>query len=367
MPKDKKKSELALARKGKVGHISIIGDIGWDWFGMSYKGFRDKIDELGDVSLVEVDITSRGGVVVDGVAIMNTLIELGVPVHVYVNGEAASIATVIAMGGDKIFMPDNSLFFVHKPLNGLLGNADDMRKMADDLDKFETAIVNSYMRHFKGKEEEIKALMTGETWMTADEVADKFNNVTVLSSGGQQAAAHSDPVAVFGDPKASNQFLNGDTVPTEEGNNNEEVAMTPEEKAQMIKETAEAVVASLKEQGLVAAKATEAVPATEVPSKPDAKKVDVPFEGDMSDPEAVKAHAQKVKMAEIQASADMSTSAGVMAYHEALAKLTKTEEVPDAGSVPSNADASTGLHGAEPATFTPEACSDTVKRMTGQK
>lgn len=335
MPKDKPKSELALAREGKVGKISIIGDIGWDWFGMSYKGFRQELDRLGKINLIELDITSNGGIVTDGVAMMNALVEKDVPVHVYVNGIAASIATVIAMAGDRIFIPDNSLFFLHKPLNMVVGNADEMRKMADDLDKFETAIVNSYQRHFKGTDEEIQALMTADTWMTASEVADKFSNVTVIESGEQEAAAHGDPLEIFGDviqhqetilDKAVNKVRN-----RVNGNDPKEVDMpiTPEERQELedgiVAKTTTSIIAALKESGVIKEQEDDPAPVA---------KVEVPFEGDMTKPEDVQAHADKVALAELQASADMNTLAGVVAYQDALAKHQGRKEI-----VPASAQA----------------------------
>jgi len=229
-----KKSALAIAREGKVGKISILGDIGWDWFGMSYRGFKQELKALGKVDMIELEINSPGGVVTDGTAIMNALMEHGATIHTYINGYAASIASVIAMAGDKIFMPDNALMFVHKPLTGLIGNAEDMRKVADGLDKFEDAIVNSYRKHFKGTDEEIKTLMAAETWMTADEVDDKFSNVTVIRTSEQKVAAHSGPLEVLGDigmPKET--ILDGaiNAVRNRVTNNKEDdMPMTPEEK-----------------------------------------------------------------------------------------------------------------------------------------
>ena len=160
MAKDKPKSELALARVGKVGKISIVGVVGWDYFGVSYVSFKQQLADLGAVNILEVDITSDGGIVTDGVAIMNALVQHEATVHININGMAASIASVIAMAGDRIFMPTNSLLMVHKPLSGLFGNADDLRQQADVLDKFESTLVASYARHFSGTEDEIKALMT---------------------------------------------------------------------------------------------------------------------------------------------------------------------------------------------------------------
>jgi len=314
----KEKSELVLAREGKVGKLSIVGDIGWDWFGVDYPMFKSQLSDLGDVDILEVEINSPGGIVTDGVAMFNALREHPAPVHIYVVGMAGSIASVIAMAADRLFIPDNALVFIHKPLNGLMGNADDMRKMADDLDKFESALTNSYMRLFKGSEDEIEAMMSGDTWLTAEEMDDKFNSVTVISSKGGDAVAKCDIVAELGDivaiPKESavdravnavrHRVINQVDDP-------KEVDMTPEQIQAMVDAVADATASAV----VVALDKKDTPPAKE----PEAK-IDVPFVGDMQNLEDVEAHAKKVEVAEIQAAADMTTVAGVQAYHAALAK-----------------------------------------------
>jgi ATP-dependent Clp protease protease subunit len=346
-----KKSALAIAREGKVGKISIVGDIGWDWFGMSYRGFKQELKALGKVDMIELEINSPGGIVTDGTAIMNALSEHGAVIHTYINGQAASIASVIAMAGDKIFMPDNALMFVHKPLNLMIGNAEDMRKMADDLDKFETAIVNSYRRHFKGTDEEIKALMAAETWMTADEVDEKFSNVVVVRTKEQKAAAHSDPLEILGDvgmpsetilDRAVNAVRNRVT-----NNKEEDMPMTPEEKTELVTETTASVVAALKEAGVI--KDEQEAPA---PSN----KVEVAFEGDMDNPEHVTAHIAKVEAAQMKASVDWNDPASVRKYQAFLAQ--KEPAAPATNSVvkPGKADASEEK-------FTSEAKEAAVERM----
>jgi len=361
-----------MAREGKVAKLSIVGDIGWDYFGVSYQGFKNMLKDVGDANVVEVEINSNGGVVTDGVAIMNSLAELDASVHVYVNGMAASIASVIAMAGDKIFIPSNSLLMVHKPLNGLFGNADDMRKMAEDLDKFETALVNSYMRHFKGTEAEIKALMTDETFLTADEVEDKFNNVTVMKQE-LEAVAHCDPVAILGDIGIPTETLldravnavRAKTQPTTATPKEDDMPISPED----MKAIADMVVASLKED-TPAEEVVDEVPAEEVKEETPDVEIDVvvneiAFEGDMDSAEDVQAHLAKVQLAEVKASADMTTSAGVMAYHKALSKLQGKEEAP--AGPQSNVTPSTQVSGQEINDFSPEAISASVARMTKKK
>lgn len=346
---DKKhKSELVLAREGKIGKLSIIGDVGWDWFGKSYKAFKKELDDLGKLDLIEVEINSPGGVVTDGVAIFNALSQHDAVVHTYISGQAASIASVIAMAGDKVFMPDNAMFFVHKPLNWLVGNADDMRKMADDLDKFETTLVNSYKKHFKGDEEEIKSLMQAETWMTADEVEEKFNNVVVMKTGEQKVAAHSEPLAILGEIQVPQETLLDKAVNalrTRVTENKQEVdmPMTPEEKAELVQEVTASVVAALK-------------PAEE-PKKEEPKALEIAFEGDMDKPEDVLAHAEKLKKAQIRAAVNWNDLESVKAYHKAIAPEAKAQPTTNAAPVTAKA-------GGEQEKFTAEDKAKAVEAMT---
>jgi len=361
MPKNKdKKSELAIARKGKVGKISIIGDIGWDYFGVSYKTFKQQLKDLGKVDMLEVEINSLGGIVTDGVAMLNALKESGVTVHTYINGVAASMGSVLAMAGDRIFVPDNSLMFVHKPLNMVIGNADDMRKMADDLDKFENAIVNSYQSHFKGSEDEMKTLMKEDTWLTADEVADKFNNVTVIATGEQEAAAHGEPLEILGDVVNHQETILDravNKVRNKVQNKPEEVEMTPEEIKEMkegiVAETTTSVLDALKEAGVIKDKADE------VKSEPKKEVEEASFEGDADDEEAVQAHLDALADKKLKDAVDWSDPESVAKYQKA--KFGKKEPS-------TNASVQTTVLGKEEdGKFTAEAKEAAIKRMTNTK
>jgi ClpP class serine protease len=91
---------------------------------------------------------------------------------VYIDGLAASIASVIAMAGDKIIMPKNAMMMIHKCWTIALGNADDMRKMADDMDKIDESIIAAYVEKTGMETDDIIELMTDETWMTAQDALD---------------------------------------------------------------------------------------------------------------------------------------------------------------------------------------------------
>ena len=382
MPKNKdKKSELAIARKGKVGKISIIGDIGWDYFGVSYKTFKQQLKDLGKVDMLEVEINSLGGIVTDGVAMLNALKESGVTVHTYINGVAASMGSVLAMAGDRLFVPDNSLMFVHKPLNMVIGNADDMRKMADDLDKFENAIVNSYQSHFKGSEDEMKTLMKEDTWLTADEVADKFNNVTVIATGEQEAAAHGEPLEILGDVVSHQETILDravNKVRNKVQNKPEEVEMTPEEIKEMkegiVAETTTSVLDALKEAGVIkdADAEAKAKADAEAKAKADAEAkakagaeakakadAEASFEGDADDEEAVQAHLDALADKKLKDAVDWSDPESVAKYQKA--KFGKKEPS-------TNASVQTTVLGKEEdGKFTAEAKEAAIKRMTNTK
>lgn len=150
-----------------AAEISIYDEIGM--WGVTAKQFIGDLKALGDVKDITVSINSPGGSVFDGLAIYNALRASGANVTVKVMGIAASIASIIAMAGKKIVMPENSFMMIHNPLNVIYGNADDMREMADILDKVGSSLVATYVARTGKSEEEVKALMDAETYMTAAE------------------------------------------------------------------------------------------------------------------------------------------------------------------------------------------------------
>jgi ATP-dependent protease ClpP protease subunit len=93
-----------------------------------------------------VRINSAGGSVADGLAIYNALLEHSARVHVTVDGLAASISSVIAMAGDEVEMPEASLMMVHAPWTFAGGNASELRKTADVLDKYAAVLAGAYAR-----------------------------------------------------------------------------------------------------------------------------------------------------------------------------------------------------------------------------
>ena len=141
------------------------------------KDVQDFLDQLEGVSKINVHINSGGGSVFGGIAIYNILKRYDAEITVYVEGLAASIASVIAMAGDKIIIPENAQMMIHKPSSVTWGNADDMRKEADILDGCQKVILNTYMQHTKEgvTAEEIDSLINAETWKNGKEWQEFFD------------------------------------------------------------------------------------------------------------------------------------------------------------------------------------------------
>ncbi len=132
---------------------------------------KEFVKDLNDVTAktINLRINSPGGNVFDGAVIHNALKEHAATVNVKVDGLAASIASVIAMAGDSIHMASNSMMMIHKAWTYSAGNADEMRKTADLLDKVDETIVTTYANRTAKGVSSIKQMMADETWMTADE------------------------------------------------------------------------------------------------------------------------------------------------------------------------------------------------------
>lgn len=163
--------------KNTTPEMYIDGEIVTDEYedtDTSAAGFRNALKSLGDVKNINLHINSPGGSVFEGIAIYNMLKQNSARINVYIDGLAASIASVIAMSGDAIFMPSNSMMMVHNPWVMAIGNANELRKQADDLDQITKSSVQTYLAKAGDKldEKTLTQLMDDETWLTAQEAVD---------------------------------------------------------------------------------------------------------------------------------------------------------------------------------------------------
>lgn len=155
----------------ETNELYIYGDIvDYKWYeeDVTANEVREKLSNFkGDV--LNVHINSYGGDVFTGIAIYNLLKNLDAHVNVYIDSCACSIASVIAMAGDTIYMPKNTLMMIHNCWTWVQGNSKELRKQADDLDVIMEASIESYMTKFNGSREELQELLDNETWLTATE------------------------------------------------------------------------------------------------------------------------------------------------------------------------------------------------------
>lgn len=150
--------------------IFVFDEIGY--WGVTAKDFARDLKEVNPNDSIELHVNSPGGSVTDGIAIYNLLKNHKSVVNVHIDGLAASMASVIAMAGDTITMPENALMMIHNPWGGAMGDAEELRKTADVLDKMKTALISAYANKTGKEHEEISALMDSETWMTGAEAVE---------------------------------------------------------------------------------------------------------------------------------------------------------------------------------------------------
>ncbi len=180
-----------------VAEVLLYDEIGvW---GITALQFARDLKAMGDLNKINLHIHSPGGDVFEGTAIYNLLRNHPASVDVYIDGLAASMASVIAMAGDTIYMPENAMMMVHKPWGIQGGDADDMRRYAELLDKVEDTLVMAYANKTGKSSDDIKALLKEETWMNgreavaagfADQLTEPLQAAAHLSSKRMQEFAH---------------------------------------------------------------------------------------------------------------------------------------------------------------------------------
>lgn len=166
-----KKYYLLETSDSSTAELYIFGDITsypWTDADKSAHGIVKELQEL-SVDTIHVHINSYGGEVAEGLAIYNVLKNHSAKVVTYCDGFACSAASVIFMAGDERIMNEASLLMIHNAWSYACGNAEEIRKVAEDLDKITSASVNAYMTGVTISRDEVMALMDEETWLTAEE------------------------------------------------------------------------------------------------------------------------------------------------------------------------------------------------------
>lgn len=161
---------FAAARNGDEISLDLFDVIGDEWWGgIGSKTVARYLEDHADASRIKVRINSPGGDVFEGAAIFNLLRAHKAKVHVSIIGLAASMASVIALAGDTVEMAENAMFMIHEPWGFAIGRSDDMRRMAEMLDKVKDTILTAYERNSNLDREKLTAMLATKTWMTAAE------------------------------------------------------------------------------------------------------------------------------------------------------------------------------------------------------
>lgn len=163
------------AKANKSAEILIYEDVGAGWFGgVSAKQFADDLKALGAVERIDVRINSYGGDVFDGYAIYQRLVQHEARITTHIDGVAASIASIIAMAGDEINIAEGGWIMIHDAWGMAVGNAADMRDLADRLDAVSGQLAKVYVDRTGAQMDTVRAWMGEEKW---------FDSAAAIESG----------------------------------------------------------------------------------------------------------------------------------------------------------------------------------------
>lgn len=163
--------EVKNAANKDLGELYVYGSIvssKWEEDEVTAGDIKKALDALGPIKTLDIYVNSPGGSVFVAQAIYSMLNRHTAKKRVFIDGLAASAASFLAMVGE-VFMPRNAMMMVHKPWNIVLGNATDLRKAADRLDKVQESMAEVYLSKVKIPAEELAELLEAETWMTAED------------------------------------------------------------------------------------------------------------------------------------------------------------------------------------------------------
>lgn len=187
------KRYYALTVEGKEANIYIFGDIvSWEWLESDVSSYTLAKELEGlpkDIEKINVFINSYGGEVAEGLAIYNQLRRHKATVRTICDGFACSAASVVFMAGDERVMSNASLLMIHNAWMIAVGDQNHLRKEADDLETINAATVQAYMNHISITEEELKAMMDAEKWISAADALEMGFATSVVNPGANSKAA----------------------------------------------------------------------------------------------------------------------------------------------------------------------------------
>jgi ATP-dependent protease ClpP protease subunit len=193
--------------------IYLYGPIGEDVFGDGVSAISI-VEQLraADGADVALHINSPGGSVFEGHAMFNAIASYDGRVDVYIDGLAASAASIVALAGDSVHAAKNALLMIHEPWAVVVGTSDDMLQMADLLDKMSGTLLDIYAGKASVDRDILAASMAAETWLTAAEALEWGLVDEVIDSAARVAALGSKEIKAFGYKNTPAEIVQKDTT-----------------------------------------------------------------------------------------------------------------------------------------------------------
>ena len=203
MAKNAKRGEFRAEGNTIFIYDIIVGsDAEAEWFGgVSPEAFAKTLAGMsGDVSL---RINSPGGDVFGARAIVAAMANYPGQITAYVDGYAASSASIIAASAPKVVMAEGAFLMIHKAWSVVMGNSDEMLAMADLLEKIDGSLAQTYADRAGKPVEDFAAMMAVETWFDADSAIEAGLADEKYQPAKKKSASAQWDMSAFGNPPAA--------------------------------------------------------------------------------------------------------------------------------------------------------------------
>lgn len=227
-----------------MAEILIYGIVGDSWDGLDANTLVPLISEGDATEDLDVRINSPGGYVMEGLAIFNAIIrekKKGRKVTAHIDGLAASMASVLAMAGEDIIIADNALMMIHNPWDCACGDANELRRAADKLDRIRDQLISIYSERTGLDADTLIPMLDAETWLTATEALEQ-NFVTEITGASTASASNVQP---FGFKHAPDSPLITAMAMARAPRTASAAAQRPQEKSMDLYKTRAALVAAI--------------------------------------------------------------------------------------------------------------------------
>lgn len=166
------KLQTTINAKAKTAELLIYGPIGqsfWDENGVTAKDFSDALNAIPPGTQITIGINSQGGAIGEGLAIFNAIQRRADEITARIDGYALSAGSFIPLAAGKVISPDSAIWMIHRGWSYAMGNADDMRKQAEVLDKHDDTLIDIYTAKTGKDRAVIVEDLSDETWLTGAE------------------------------------------------------------------------------------------------------------------------------------------------------------------------------------------------------